>query len=121
MRATRRPRADARPREKLGHVPLRHLDPTAFPSLVLARRLLEGLRHLGPHHRVGRVGHEVAIEKQLVLELGVLDEMAGPAATVEERPGEHHAVAVETATTRPDGCGRADEGGGGKPTPRTES
>ncbi len=38
----------------------------------------------------------MALEEQLVLELGVLDEVTGPAAAGEQRAGEHHAVAVQT-------------------------
>ena len=84
------------PREELGHVPPGHLDPASLPPLILAVRLRQGVRHLGPEHGVGFVGHELAVEQQLVLELGVLDEVTGPATSVEQRPGEHHAVAIQT-------------------------
>ena len=96
MRATRRPRAVVRPARSSGTISARHLDPTAFPSLVLAVRLRQRVRHLRQDDRVRCVRHEVALEEQLVLELSVLDEVTGPAAAGEQRTGEHHAVAVQT-------------------------
>ena len=85
----------AEPGEQPRHVSLGQLDAAALPSKVLARRLRHGLGHLGPQHGVGRVAHELPLEEQLILELGVLDEVTRPAAPVEQRSSEHHAVAVQ--------------------------